>query len=74
MCEIQLKILLFLSDIFPWAISSNAVCAFFYLSGVIGPILVNEIEKHVRQTNQIGNIHCLKISHIGTFCLIVSIC
>ena len=44
--------------------SSNSCLLFL---GVIGPILVDEIEKHVRQTNQIGNIHCLKISHVGTF-------
>lgn len=74
MCEIQLKIPSFSLVYFLGQFHRMLFVLFFYLSGVIGPILVNEIEKHVRQTNQIGKIHCLKISHIGTFSLIVSIC
>jgi hypothetical protein len=35
------------------------------LLGVIGPILVNELEKHIRETNRSDNVHCLRISHIG---------
>ncbi|CAF1048113.1 unnamed protein product [Adineta steineri] len=33
--------------------------------GVIGPILVDEIEKYIQKTDRVDNIHSLKISHIG---------
>jgi hypothetical protein len=37
---------------------------FLYL-GVIGPMLIDEIEKYVRETNRTDDVHWLKISHIG---------
>lgn len=33
--------------------------------GVIGPMLIDEIEKYVRETNRSDDVHTLKISHIG---------
>ncbi|CAF4980938.1 unnamed protein product [Rotaria sp. Silwood1] len=33
--------------------------------GVIGPILVDEIENFVRKTDRTDDVHCLKISHVG---------
>lgn len=40
---------------------------FCFLLGVIGPILVNEIEKYIHATNRKNDVNCLKISHIGTY-------
>lgn len=36
-----------------------------FILGVIGPMLVDEIEKYVRETNRTDDVHWLKISHIG---------
>ena len=33
--------------------------------GVIGPILIDEIDKYIRETNHSNDVHSLKISHIG---------
>ncbi|CAF0748890.1 unnamed protein product [Adineta ricciae] len=33
--------------------------------GVIGPMLIDEIEKYARETDRTDNVHWLKISHIG---------
>jgi len=33
--------------------------------GVIGPILVDEIEKYVRETDHTDDVHWLKVSHLG---------
>ncbi|UJR22237.1 hypothetical protein I4U23_025298 [Adineta vaga] len=33
--------------------------------GVIGPMIIDEIEKYVRETDRSDNVHWLKISHIG---------
>ena len=35
--------------------------------GVIGPILIDEIDKYIRETNHNDDVHSLKISHIGKF-------
>jgi hypothetical protein len=37
----------------------------FLLSGVAGPMIIDEIEKYARETNRSDNVHSLKISHIG---------
>jgi len=33
--------------------------------GVIGPMLIDEVEKYAREINRVDDIHALKISHIG---------
>ncbi|CAF0734320.1 unnamed protein product [Adineta ricciae] len=33
--------------------------------GIVGPILIDEIQKYVRHTNSPQNVHCLPISHIA---------
>jgi hypothetical protein len=38
---------------------------YLYYLGVIGPMLIDEIEKYARETDRTDNIHWLKISHIG---------
>ena len=37
----------------------------FSFLGVIGPMIVDEIEKYTRETNRADDVHYLKISHIG---------
>lgn len=35
------------------------------LSGVLGPMLIDTIEKYARESHRTNDVHCLKISHIG---------
>ena len=39
---------------------------FTVLSGVLGPMVIDEIEKYTRESNRSDDVHCLKISHIGS--------
>lgn len=39
----------------------------FLTLGVIGPILVNEMENYIKKNNLTNEVHCLKISHVGRF-------